>query len=121
MDILVVYPQVSIYVLPPIFRSLPAWFASSYETILPKFLSDVSRIDERRVKVVPPFKVTSQDLEFDGIHLVPASLQRLLDLLLVTFCDGVFALPGDFPLSEDLPKFFLLLISEASKNHFVNV
>ena len=121
MDILVVYPQISVYVLPPIFRFLPAWFASSYETILPKFLSDVSRIDERRVKVVPPFKVTSQDLEFDGIHLMPALLQRLLDLLLVTFRDGVFVLPGDFPLSEDLPKFFLLLISEASKNHFVNV
>ena len=122
MDILVVYPQVSVYVLPPIFRSLPAWFASSYETILPKFLSYVSRIDERRVKVVPPFKVTSQDLEFDGVHLVPASLQHLLDLLLVSFRDGVFVLPGDFPLSEDLRKYMCtLLVIDAGLSNFVNL
>ena len=105
MDILAVYPLVTVYVLPPLFRVLPAWYASSFEEMLPIFLSDVSHIDLDRVLVVPPLVVTAPDLDFDGVHLKPASLQRVLDLLLTTFTDGVFVRPDDHPLSEDISKF----------------
>jgi hypothetical protein len=104
MDILALYPLVSVFILPPLYRNLPAWFASSYESVLPKFLSDVCHVDPLRVKVVPPVLATSQDLEFDGVHLKPAMLQRLLDVLLVSFRDGDFVKPEDYPLSEDLSK-----------------
>ena len=104
MDILKVYPDVCIYVLSPIFRAFPAWFAESYESLLPLFLSDVSHLDPDRVKVVPPLVATNVDLDVDGVHLKPAALQRLLDLLLVTFRDGIFVRPQDHPITEDLSK-----------------
>ena len=90
MDILNIFPTVSVYILPPIFRTFPEWFSSSYEQILPQFLSDISHVDPERLKVVPPLAISAQDLDFDGVHLKPVALQRLLDLLLVTFRDGIF-------------------------------
>jgi hypothetical protein len=104
MDILKVYPLVSIFILPPLFRMIPAWFSLAFESMLPRFLTDVSHIDPDRIKVVPPLDVGDHDLEFDGVHLNPAALQRVLDLLLVTFRDGVFVKPEDYPVSEDLSK-----------------
>jgi hypothetical protein len=104
MDIMALYPLVNVFILPPLYRDLPAWFATSYELLMPKFLSDVCHVDPLRVKVVPPVLATSQDLEFDGIHLKPALLQRLLDVLLVSFRDGDFVKPEDYLLSEDLSK-----------------
>jgi hypothetical protein len=101
-DILSLYPHVTVYVLPPMFCTLPTWFSTSYAAILPIFLSDVSHIDPLRVMVVPPLIVTSPDLDFDGVHLKSPSLQRLLDLLLLTFRDGVFVNPADFPVLEDI-------------------
>jgi hypothetical protein len=83
---------------------MPAWFASSFEEMLPIFLSDVSHIDPDRVLVVPPLNVTTPDLGFDGVHLKPSSLQRVLDLLLATFRNGVFVNPDDYPLSEAIGK-----------------
>jgi hypothetical protein len=106
-DILTLYPHVTVYVLPPIYRSLPTWFASSYQSILPIFLSEVSHINPVRVMVVPPLVASLPDLDFDGVHLKPPCLQRLLDLLLVTFRDGVFVKPDDYPVLEDICKFFL--------------
>ena len=110
MDVLSIYPLVTVYVLPPLFRTMPAWFASSFEEMLPLFLADVSHIDPDRVLIVPPLNVTASDLDIDGIHLVPASLQRALDLLLATFRDGVFVCPDDYPLSEDIGKLEMLLV-----------
>jgi hypothetical protein len=78
---------------------------------LPQFLSDVSHIDLDRVKVVPPLVVSAQDLDFDGVHLRPAALQRLLDLLLVTFHDGIFVRSQDYPISEDLRKLKSFFVS----------
>jgi hypothetical protein len=104
MDILKIYPLVSVFVLPPLFCSFPAWCLSAYETMLPRFVSDVSHIDPDRVKVVPPLATSAQDLDFDGVHLNPAALQRVLDLLLISFRDGVFVNPDDYPVSEDLRK-----------------
>jgi hypothetical protein len=104
MDILSKYPLVTVYILPPLFRTMPAWFATSFEEMLPSFLSDVSHIDHDRVLVVPPLHVTTQDLDFDGVHLKPASLQRVLDLLLETFRNGVFVKPDDYLLSEAIGK-----------------
>ena len=72
--------------------------------MLPQFLSDVSNIDPERLKVVPPLVASAEDLDLDGVHLKPAALQRLLDLLLVTFRDGIFVRPQDYPISEDLRK-----------------
>jgi hypothetical protein len=72
--------------------------------MLPMFLSDVAHFDLTRVFVVPPLSAILQDLDFDGVHLKPPSLQRLLDLLLVTFRDGVFVNPDDYPVSEDISK-----------------
>jgi hypothetical protein len=83
---------------------MPAWFASSFEEMLPLFLTDVSHIDPDRVLIVPPLKVTAPDLNYDGVHLLPASLQRVLDLLLATFRDGVFVNSADYPLSEAIGK-----------------
>ena len=99
-DILVLYPQVSVYLLPPLYRSLPKWFASTYEALMPLFLSSVSHIDTARVLVVPPIHVAPLDLDYDGVHVKPPSLQRMLDMLLTTFRDGVFVRPGDYPLPE---------------------
>jgi hypothetical protein len=90
MDILSIYPLVSVYILPPMFCTSPAWFSTAYETLLPKFLSDVAHIDPDRVKVVLPLVATAQDLEIDGIHLKSEALQRVLDILPVTFRDGFF-------------------------------
>jgi hypothetical protein len=115
-DILTLYPHVTVYVLPLMFRTLPTWFSTSYEAILLIFLSDVSHIDPARVVVVPPLAVSTPDLEFDGVHLKSSSLQRLLDLLLITFRDGVFVKPEDYPVLEDICKlvhFFYLA------NHWV--
>jgi hypothetical protein len=103
-DILVIYPNVTVYVLPPMFRGLPLWYSSTFETILSTFICDVSHIDLARVLVVPPLHVSPEDLDFDGVHLKPVALQRLLDLLLVSFRDGVFVKPADYPLSEDISK-----------------
>ena len=97
-DILVLYPHVCAYILPPVYRSQPIWFSTSYESLLPLFLSLVSHIDEARVMVVPPLDVSPQDLDFDGVHMRPATLQRVLNLLLTTFRDGVFVRPDDYPL-----------------------
>jgi hypothetical protein len=104
MDILSIYPLVTIHILPPMFRAMPAWFSSSFEEFLPLFLSVVAHLDPDRVLVVPPLCVTPQDLDFDGVHLKPASLQRLLDLLLESFRDGVFVKPSDYPISEAISK-----------------
>jgi hypothetical protein len=104
MDILSIYPLVTIYILPPLFLSMPAWFASSFEEMLPIFLTDVSHVNPERVFVVPPLPVTALDLDFDGVHLKPASLQRVLDLLLKTFRDGAFVNPADHPLTDDISK-----------------
>lgn len=71
---------------------------------MPQFLSDVSHVNPDRVKVVPPLTVNALDLEYDGVHLKPAALQRVLDLLLTTFRDGAFVRPADFPVSEVLRK-----------------
>jgi hypothetical protein len=43
-------------------------------------------------------------LDVDGVHLKPPALQRLLDLLLLTFRDGLFVKPDDYPISEDVSK-----------------
>ena len=99
-DILALYPQVQIYLLPPLYRSLPKWYASSYEALMPLFLSAVSHIDAERVLVVPPIHVSPLDLDYDGVHLRPPTLQRVLDMLLKTFRDGVFVRPADYPLPE---------------------
>ena len=71
---------------------------------MPLFLSDVSHLDPERVKVVPPFVASTGDLDVDGVHLRPVALQRLLDLLLVTFRDGIFVRPQDHPILEDLSE-----------------
>jgi hypothetical protein len=110
MDVLKIYPLVTVYILPPMFRSMPAWFASSFEEMLPLFLADVSHIDPDRVLVVPPLKVAASDLDVDGIHLIPASLQRVLDMLLTTFRDGVFVCPDEHPLSEEIGMFKMLSV-----------
>ena len=99
-DILVVYPQVIIYILPPIYRSQPVWFSATYESLVPLFLAALSHTDATRVMVVPPIDVSAQDLDYDGVHLKPAALQLVLDRLLTTFRDGVFVRPDDYPLPE---------------------
>ena len=99
-DILVIYPHVSVFILPPMHRSQPTWYSKSYEAFLPLFLSAVAHIDVERVMVVPPLDVSPQDLDYDGVHLRPPTLQRVLDLLLATFRDGVFVKPADYPLAE---------------------
>ena len=99
-DVLALYPHVNIYLLPPFYRSLPLWYSVSYEALMPLFLTAVSHIDVARVMVVPPLEVAPRDLDFDGIHLKPPTLQRVLDLLLSTFRDGVFVRPTDYPLPE---------------------
>ena len=109
MDVLSIYPLVTIYVLSPIFRSLPTWFSESFDAMLPKFLSDVAHIDPERVFVVPPLRAMPQDLDVDGVHLKPPALQRLLDLLLLTFRDGLFVKPDDYPISEDISKLDILM------------
>ena len=108
-DMLQLYPQAHVYVLPPIFRAQPTWFSSSYASLLPLFLSEVSHIDATRVLVVPPLIVTGRDLDIDGVHLLPASLQRVLDLLLKTFRDGVFVRPDDYPVVAAVGEFCLFL------------
>jgi hypothetical protein len=104
MDILSIYPLVTVYILPPIFRTMPALFATSFEEMLPIFLSNVSHIDLDRVFVVPPLHVTTLDLDFDGVHLNPTSLQCVLDLLLKTFRHGVFVNPDGYRLSDAIGK-----------------
>jgi hypothetical protein len=104
MDMLSVYSLVNLFILPPLFRSFPTWYSSTYESFLPQFLSDVSHVNPDRVKVVPPLTVNALDLEYDGVHLKPAALQRVLDLLLTTFRDGAIVWPADFPVSEVLRK-----------------
>ena len=111
-DILAIYPQVSVFILPPMYRSQPVWFSTTYETLVPLFLSAMSHIDVARVQVVPPLVVVSQDLEYDGVHLRPPALQRVLDRLLTTFRDGVFVRPADYPLLDhdgELRPFFFFL------------
>ena len=103
-DILVIYPQVSVFILPPVYRTQPVWFSTSYEALVPLFLSAVSHIDVTRVMVVPPLDVSAQDIEYDGVHLKPPALQRVLDRLLTTFRDGVFVRPADYPLPESDPE-----------------
>ena len=103
-DILGLYSLVSIYVLPPIYRSQPIWYSDAYEDLLPLFLSEVSHLDPVRVFVVPPIVVNDQDLDCEGVHMGPPALQRLLDLLLKSFRDGVFVNPADFPILENLGK-----------------
>jgi hypothetical protein len=80
-DILRLYPHVIVHILPPMYRSLPVWFSTFYESILQMFLFVVSHIDPARVLVVPPLVVSPSDLDFDGVHLKSPSLQHLLDLL----------------------------------------
>ena len=60
--------------------------------------------------MVPPLALSAQDLEFDGVHLSPVALQCLLDLLLVSFRDGVFVKPEDHPMSEDISKLSYIYI-----------
>ena len=70
MDIMSLYPHVTVYVLPPMFHTLPLWYSSTIESFLPQFLSDVAHIDLARVLVVPPLLVTSQELDVDGVHWI---------------------------------------------------
>ena len=99
-DVLGIYPHVTIYILPPLFRAQPIWYARSYVDLLPLFLSEVSHVDPARVMVVPPITVTGLDLDCDGVHLGSPALQRLLDVLLRTFRDGVFIKPADYPVPD---------------------
>ena len=97
-DILVLYPLVITYIIPPIYRSQPPWYSESYAALLPLFLSEVSHVDATRVMVIPAFHVSAEDLDCEGVHFGPPALQRFLDQLLRSFTDGVFVVPGEHPI-----------------------
>jgi hypothetical protein len=81
-------PDVNIMIVPPIFRSNPAWFGPYLPDFISFLSSEIGRFGSPRMSVCSPFLVTPALLEQDGIHLTAAGGDRFmshLDAALSTF------------------------------------
>lgn len=68
-----------ILLIPPFFRDTPDWFGGKLPLTLRK-LTAAKDID-KRILVLPEFKVSGNDLIDDGVHLEPQSGIRFYDYL----------------------------------------
>lgn len=82
-DLLRVHPNVSVFVLAPLFRSKPLWYESVYGEISNLFCSVISHVDLVRVKVVPPVAVSPESLDPSGIHFDKEVQQLVVNQLFV--------------------------------------
>lgn len=68
-----------ILIIPPFFREVPTWFGGKIPLTLRK-LAAAPTID-KRIIILPEFKVNGTDLIDDGVHLEPQSGVRFYDYL----------------------------------------
>ncbi len=71
-------PEVSIVIVPPMFRTTPPWFGSYLPDFIGFLSSEVARTESSCIAVSTPFVVTPSMLESDGVHLVPSGADRFL-------------------------------------------
>ena len=105
-DLLSSHPMVSVYVLAPLYRSKPTWYASVYGEASVLFCSEVSHVDPTRVKVVPPVEVSERHLDPLGIHFGNAAHDLVIAQLLSSFGEGVFFDPQQYPLADCIGYFY---------------
>ncbi len=74
-------PDVNIIICPPMFRSVPAWFASYLPDFHQFLTAEVGRAGSSRIGVCNPFLTVPSMLEGDGIHLTPAGGDRFMSHL----------------------------------------
>jgi hypothetical protein len=71
-------PGVNAIVCPPMFRSVPVWFASYLPDFHQFLQAEVTRVGSSRIGVCNPFVVVPSLLEADGVHLSPAGGDRFM-------------------------------------------
>jgi len=72
------YLSLNVTILPPLFRSNPAWFSTCLPDIHQFLISEVARFQSPCLTVCHLFIVLPSLLEDDGVHLVPARGGRFL-------------------------------------------
>ena len=107
-DLLRVHPSVSVFVLAPLFRSMPTWYESVYGELSNLFCSVISHVDPARVRVVPAVDVSVQHLDPSGVHFDREVQQLVVAQLLSSFQDGVFINPEQYPLVKNIGYFLFL-------------
>jgi hypothetical protein len=106
-DLLGVYPNVSVFVLAPLFRSQPVWYESVYGELSVLFCTSLSHVNPSRVKVVPPVDVSRQHLDPSGIHFNQDVQQLVVSPLLSSFLEGVFLNPTQYPIIDVIGSYLL--------------
>jgi len=71
-------PLVNVIIVPPLYRSTPAWFGPYLPDILGFLAAEVGRIGAGRISICAPVVVVPSIIEEDGIHLNPAGGDRFL-------------------------------------------
>ena len=109
-DLLRVHPNVSVFILAPLFRTKPLWYESTYGELSNLFCSVLLHVDVLRVKVVPPVVVSSGSLDPSGIHFDKEVQQLVVNQLLSSLQDGVFINPDQYPLVEIIGFLFIYVL-----------
>ncbi len=74
-------PEVTVVVVPPMYRSTPPWFGSYLPDFITFLSSEVTRTESSCFAVSSPFVVLPSMLEEDGVHLLPSGADRFLSHL----------------------------------------
>ncbi len=78
LELSVRFPSANFIIVPPFYRSTPAWFGSHLPGVLSHLTSEVTKLSSSRIAVISPFVVVPSLLEADGIHLHAAGGDQLL-------------------------------------------
>jgi len=71
-------PGLNVIVMPPMFRSTPAWFGPYLPDLINFLSSEVTRTNSSQIAVCSSFTVNPSMLESDGVHLTAAAGDRFL-------------------------------------------
>lgn len=71
-------PDVAVLIVPPIYRSTPAWFGPYLPDFLGFLAAEIARVGSARIGMCSPFVVVPSLLEQDGVHLTPTGGDKFL-------------------------------------------
>jgi len=75
-----VNPDTKFFIMPPMLRTTPFWLESKLPQIIKHVSSHASGIEN--LTLVPPFPVSKENLESDGVHLNRESQSRLFTYIM---------------------------------------
>jgi len=94
-------PEVSIIIMPPLYRSTPPWFGSYLPDFIGFLSSEVAKTNSSCFGVCTPFVVVPSMLLEDGIHLSNAGGDRFLTHLDAELKSLLVEVPASLPDSDE--------------------